>query len=458
MECRYAPRALAAVVAEGLRKLKPEHVAPHLDGADKLIVLATRSEGATWTVEAREFDAATATISGVESVAVAEPAKLDDAATAAACAVFSPLGRIVGTQDDQVRVQMKAGSIPGTSAGPCAIRPGDVFRLAARPKYVSGAPALVPHTYCVIARTEPDVTCRLETSLQLPLERLSDRRVERLVLCARPQWETTTLKVQTPDGSALPLCDVWVTRPGASAAGPREAQRWLGRTDARGELTLSAEDEGLTWLRVQRGAQTVAEFPICAGSQQEVTLNVQSPPLSLASEAHLGRLRADAMDLVAKRLLTIAAVQREIAAERFTEAEQRLAEARKLPDASESVKALVQAAGKLPANEPAAQQALAAFVRETESALTEQWEQSVEQASVTLAEAKKKAAERALAEAEELKRQIEAAALAAASSVSSESDDSYSDDSDSDDSSMDDSSMDDSSDDDSSDDDSGSDE
>jgi len=339
---------------------------------DKVMLLAVSSSAGGYQATARDFDVRTATWSTPVSRPVRQLLKLRDAALTAVFRAFAPLAKVSGVRDGQAVLRLRAAALPARDRGLKPVQPGDVFLPVMRrigDQRQSDRVLRIPWTFCTVEEITPEeVRCRLDSGLRSPLGNRRSRGVEVLALGVIPPQRPSTLVLQSAaePPQALGGYDVYVSRPGAQQPAP------LGRTDQQGQLLVPPGDKPLRVLLVRYGSAQVARLPLVPGLQPRLVATLPHDDRRIEAEESLSSLEDDLIDLAARRAFLLSRARARLQARQFEQAEQLLAELRKLPEAPEFVRGRARELANSVSSDPAVQSRLEARLAEIQQVLAAQ--------------------------------------------------------------------------------------
>ena len=233
-----APPALQQAMAASLAGVTADALPKDSLDADKvmLVQVSAVAAGGGYQVAAREFDTATGLWSAVVVRPVRQLSKLPDLALAAIFQAFAPLARVSAVDGHRVVLRLRASALKPHDPELAPVRPGAVFRLAARKVAGQDAakPAVaIPWTFCTVEEVaEEELRGRLETGLRDPLPERWETAIEVLALGVVPPRQATVLTLNSTSQPPQPLAGYDIYASPAAAEEPV----LLGRTDRRGSL------------------------------------------------------------------------------------------------------------------------------------------------------------------------------------------------------------------------------
>jgi len=339
---------------------------------DKVMLLAVSPSAGGYQATAREFDVRTATWSTPVSRPVRQLFKLRDAALTAVFRAFAPLAKISGVRDGQAVLRLRAAALPPRDRDLKPVQPGDVFLPVVRRAGNERLPdriLRIPWTFCTVEEITPEeVRCRLDSGLRSPLEGRRSAHVEVLALGVSAPQRPTTLVLQSAaePPQAISGYDVYVARAGA------QQPAFLGRTDRQGQLLVPPVEKPLRVLLVRYGSEQVARLPLVPGLQPRLVATLPHDERRIEVEEFFSGLEDDLIDLAARRAFLLNGAQARLQSRQFGQAEQFLAELRKLPEGSEFVRSRAQELAKGVSADPALQSRLEARLAEMQEVLAAQ--------------------------------------------------------------------------------------
>ena len=300
-----APAALRQAMAASLEGVTAAALPGGSPPADKFMLLEVSPAPDGYQVAAREFDVATGLWSATVVRPVRQLGKLPDESLAAIFRAFAPLARVSVVEDHRVKLRLRAGWLKPRDAEAAPVRPGDVFRLATRgvdaPAAQGATP--IPWTFCTVAEVaDEELRGRLETGLREPLPPRWENALEVLALGVVLPGKASILTLRSSLQPPQPLAgyDVY------AAASAAERPEWLGRSDARGLLSVPPSREHLLQiLLVRHGDQWLARLPMVPGLEPQLSVVVAHDDSRIALEECLAAVRDAAVDLAARRAMLV---------------------------------------------------------------------------------------------------------------------------------------------------------
>ena len=340
-----APEALQQAMSVSLTDVAADVLPKEALEADKVMLVQVSVARGGYQVVARELDVTTGLWGTPIMRPFAQLLKLPDACSAAVFEAFAPLARLSVLKDRQVVLRLRASALRPRDAALAPVKPGGVFRLAARAVVGEGEPparvAPLPWTFCVVEEVAQDeLRGRLETGLKDPLPDRWETSLEVLALGLAPPRRPSvlTLKASDEPSHLLPDYEVYASPPGASSP------VLLGRTDRQGSLQVLPGDQLLQIVLVKHGDQWLARLPIVPGLEPRLSATVVHDGRRIELGALGAALRDAVVELAAQRQMLLRRAKTSLAARQFTEAAQAVKELRELPVAQDLVAARVAAA------------------------------------------------------------------------------------------------------------------
>jgi hypothetical protein len=359
--------SLAGVTADALPK-------DSLDG-DKVMLLQVSAAADGCQVAARELDVATGLWSTPASRQAGQLSQLPDLSLAAVFEAFAPLARVNVVKDGQVVLRLRASAWKPRDPGLQPVRPGAVFRLAARAVAGPGAARTappIPWTFCTIEQVaEEELRGRLDTGLREPLPAGWESSLEVLALRVAPPRQSSILTLNSMAQPAQPLAGYEIY----AAASAGENPVFLGRTDRQGSLGIApAGGRPLQIILVKHGDQWLARLPLVAGLEPRLSLVLAPDDRRIDLERWRAGVRDAAVDLTARREALASRVKARIAAGQLEEADQLLKELRQLPSAQDLLASRTAELKKDMPDDPVFQGKIDAVLKDVQNALSSQFD------------------------------------------------------------------------------------
>lgn len=302
----------------------------HLDELDKVILLVIVPGPAGYRVVARELDVRTRQWNTPVSVAVWHDGKLRDAAFAAMRRAFAPLAQVVGVEESDVTLRLRAAGFPLRDETIVMVRPGDLFRPVIRhnDRYGKLKGVLpIEWTFLTVEEVAPaGLACKLHTGLRSPLSGRRRGRYEQLALAVASPGKPTrlTLRSRTKPRDPLVGYDVYSHPPDSTKTD------LVGRTDRLGSVLVPPADHPLRVLLVRNGSEFLARLPLVPGIEAEVVADVRNDDQRLEAEGFIRGLQEELIDLVTRREVLMAQYQARFEEKKYDEAEKLIRQLRAL--------------------------------------------------------------------------------------------------------------------------------
>ncbi len=311
---------------------------------DKIMLVAVLPGPVGHRVAARELDVRTRTWSTVVSVPVWHLAKLRDAAFWAMQSAFAPLAQIAAVDPDtkEVILRLRAAGFPARDPSFVPARPGDLFQPVIRYNERSGrlrGVNPIPWTLLTVEKVNPSgLSCKLHTGLRTPLSGRRRGRVEQLALGVIPPGKPTRLELhsRTDASQVLAGYDVYSHPPDSKAT------ELLGRTDRQGSLMIEPGGHPLRVLLVKHGGEFLARLPLVPGIDAEVAAGIANDDQRLEVEGFIKGIEEELIDLVTRREVLKALIQKRIEEKQFDEADKLVWEFRSLKSRDDFILSLTQ--------------------------------------------------------------------------------------------------------------------
>jgi hypothetical protein len=308
---------LTAEFARELRTRVEARLAEHFgaawryagDEVDKRFVVRLAYERGSYAVEVQEHDVRSDTSGPAVVRRTAQREAVADLVVAAIIEAFRPVMRIDEVRAGTAQTRQRGSLLFPPTTLASLTRRGDAYAPWVRRYDRDGAPietTAVPHTLLVV--DEPrggEAVCVVESGVRNPLGVRRRSRSEQTALAVGRVSGTTTVRVTTRDGRPLSGCTVYVQAEGAKATP-------LGRTDAAGAISVSADDGRVRTLVVTTRFCPLAKLPVVPGAVAEVTAPTAAEPELLAAEDRLTAWQAEFLDLFVARRVLLASAERHV--------------------------------------------------------------------------------------------------------------------------------------------------
>ncbi len=300
-------------ILDSLESISPSAITPEQLGMDKVLMIAVRTAADGIVIEARDFDCRTRRWSLPQTVKVRQTALLDDGVFAALLKAFSPIARIETDANRQVVLNGRASGVPLNDRSLTWFRPGQIAIPILRRNDRDGNPKEngiqeVPWTYILVDNVDsPEkITCQVHSGTRNPLNVRRRGRIDQLALVVNETKATTRLVLQSRKDSSVGLAgyEVYTSKPG------EKTTTLVGTTDRTGAIEIAPSDQTLQVLFVKNGGELLARLPLVPGIKKEAIAPIPNDEPRLRAEGRLRGLRERMVDIVARREILIARINR----------------------------------------------------------------------------------------------------------------------------------------------------
>lgn len=336
-----ADDSAAPVAPDSLDRASGEQLnEQHLPGEyDKVFLVSVSQTGGRYDVAAREWDRNSQTAGHVATEQTFDRRLCADTATRLVHRVFRPLAMVtqVNEAGDQAELIIRAGEFMAGDHDALPFRVGEYltpyFRYLDRQREIRQ----IQHVQWTFLKVESieraRMTCSVISTFRAPISG-SRRRVELMGIAARPLFEQTNLKITPRNAPDNPLVgyrvDVMDRIPTAEDA---VEDRITLATDRAGVVVIPAFPEApLRQLLVHSGKSVLAKVPLIPGLEPALELSTPDDTARLNVEGALAVLEGDLIDIVARRAVLMARARIAAKQEKWTEADEYIAQLEELPD------------------------------------------------------------------------------------------------------------------------------
>jgi hypothetical protein len=311
--------------------------APALDRDDKLMLVVLEASPGSYHLRTRQLDCRTQLWTATSTRDIPLALSLVEDVAEALVHGFAPLVEIDRVHDERAEVRVRAGALIVSDDSPARLREGAVLQPVTRRNDQLGRPLTegiqpVPWTYFIVGPPAGDrPVCQIVSGFRQPLGTRRSRRVERLALLVRPTADQSTIVLQSRDDEIpRPLVgyDIYIQDALEDAAG---SPVFLARTDWRGHVTVPARDDRPRLLYVRHGDRFLARLPVLPGVQPRFVAALRDDRQRVAVEGFLQGVKANLIDLVARRQSLSQRIRRSIEQGDLDQAERHLERFRALP-------------------------------------------------------------------------------------------------------------------------------
>ncbi len=308
---RFIGSAWAVTVAEATSPLSQADLATleadafsALTAFDKVWVvrIARSATGSGLEFSGREFDTATKRLSPPQLRRVSTLADAPRGMLLFARDLFNPTALITGEEGGRALLTVQGSMIAPASEVGAVVEKRAVFQPLRLVSRLDGKVQItaIKHTYLQVESLEgPVARCAIVSALRDPLSKKVTRPNSLVALGMKPGHSPLALRFVTGKDRA-PAAGYTLTARMPPDGQPRE----LGTTDRAGRIVLKPGFASeLVILRLISGnVEPIVELPVMPGeSSEEFLISVDLKPLTAALESQLDSLRDEVVDLVALR-------------------------------------------------------------------------------------------------------------------------------------------------------------
>lgn len=341
------PPALAANVRHDFAHLTVAQIESHATTddfkADKIYIAFIGCRAGEFNLGLCEFDCRTRQLGPRSERRCATVGELPLALWDALAESFTPLARIEQSPSGHITARLRAAGLAIAETSPALVQPGMVLRPILRRNDRTGQPIkngilAVGWTYFTVTeRHGATIEGEQQSGYRQAIPARGGIRLERLALLVRPRHKETRLELRSRTETAKPLIGYEIHRR-IDNTGKTEL---VGVTDSEGSLTLAAANDGrLETYIVKNGKQLLARLPVVPGYEATLTAYVADDDSRLAAEGVVAALSSRALDLVARREVLAARIRARLKEGKSAEAQQLLAEFRRLASRAELAREL----------------------------------------------------------------------------------------------------------------------
>ncbi len=318
-----APESIAPTLVTVLDALSLEQIAAVAEDAlapDKLMLLTVAADGGEFLIACRELDCHARSFGQVFQTRGMQLPRLPRDCAMTMARAFAPLVRVEQSRGRSATARVRAGGLVRYDHCISRVKAGDVLRPVIRRNDRRGQPKPggiqeVDWTYLTVrSQDEYLLQCEVLSAMRNPLAGRSSVSVEKLALLVQPQRRTTELKLVAKDADARPLegYEIFAKKPLPKDADVKNTALRLGSTDWRGTIEVPPDELTLRLIYVKNGTHLIARLPVVPGYLPQVVLELPSDDKRLEAEAFVQGMESTVMDLVARREILTARIERRI--------------------------------------------------------------------------------------------------------------------------------------------------
>jgi hypothetical protein len=293
---------------------------PKVYELDKVLLLGVRTVHGEHQIHCREFDCRSRTFSQLVRRGCSQRGLIPAVAVDTLVATFTPMGRVEDSRGRDATVRVRAGGLVYDPFCPSAIREGDILQCVIRRNDRNGEPRpngiqKVDWTYVIVREAKGFMLqCEVLSAMRNPLAGRHSARVERIGLLVRPQYDSTAIQLVTRGEDPQPLegYEIFAKKPLPKDSQQKNLAVRLGLTDWQGRIPIPPDDLPLRLVYIKNGTHLIARLPVVVGHERELVMDLVSDDKRLEAEAFVKGMESTVMDLVARREILAARIQRRI--------------------------------------------------------------------------------------------------------------------------------------------------
>jgi hypothetical protein len=293
---------------------------PEAYQSDKILLLSIRSVAGEQRIACHEFDCQSRLFGQMVYRACFQRGLIAAVAEDAMVAAFTPMVRVEESRGRDATVRVRAGGLVYDDFCPSAIRVGDILRAVIRRNDRNGEPRAngiqpVDWTYLIVRAAQSYMLqCEVLSAMRNPLAGRHSSRVERIGYLVRPQQDATIIQLVSQGDTPKPLegYEVFAKKPLPKDSEQKNLAVRLGLTDWQGRIAVPPDELPLRLVYIKNGSHLIARLPVVVGYQPELVMELVSDDKRLEAEAFVQGMESTVMDLVARREILAARIQRRI--------------------------------------------------------------------------------------------------------------------------------------------------
>lgn len=309
------PATEALLVSHGMAKtlVEPEAklITPLISGLvgvavesyDKIFIVHARRNSIPTAIDVVEVDTLMQHFGPVVTEPFSTAGTLTSAIGRGVTRAFAPVVRIENAGQRSATGLLRAGGLIIGDSSPASIAVNDPLEPMVRKNDRNGQPILIGPVDWALLLT----TGREERYLKMDfyagrsggLQGRKNKRTFRMALKARPQSESTLLRLHLQRDPNFPLIGYELYEKELKS----RKMTFVGRTDWNGRLRIEKSDFPLRLLYVKNGGSILARLPMIPGLYPTAVADLSGDDLRLQAEAYVRGAQNDITDLVAMRKL-----------------------------------------------------------------------------------------------------------------------------------------------------------
>lgn len=288
--------------------------------SDKIMLLGIRFLDGQYHVLCRELDCRTRTFGQMVRQACGQRALVAGVAEDVVIATFTPIVRVEDSRGRDASVRVRAGGLVHDEFCPSRIQVGDILRSVIRRNDRTGEPRPggiqeVDWTYLIVREAKGFMLqCEVLSAMRNPLAGRHSARVERIGLLVRPTGGATMIQLVSRSDTPKPLegYEIFAKKPLPKNSEEKNLAVRLGLTDWQGRVPVPPDELPLRLVYVKNGSHLIARLPVVVGYKPELLMELISDDKRLEAEAFVKGMESTVMDLVARREILSARIQRRL--------------------------------------------------------------------------------------------------------------------------------------------------
>jgi hypothetical protein len=313
---RWAESATEALlVSRGMAKtlVEPEAklITPLISGLvgdafesyDKIFIVHARRNSIPTAIDVVEVDTLMQHFGPVVTEPFSTAGTLTSAIGRGVTRAFAPVVRIENAGQRSATGLLRAGGLIIGDSSPASIAVNDPLEPMVRKNDRNGQPTLIgPVDWALLLTTgleERYLKMDFYAGRSGGLQGRKNKRTFRMALKARPQSESTLLRLHLQRNPNFPLIGYELYEKELKS----RKMTFVGRTDWNGRLRIEKSDFPLRLLYVKNGGSVLARLPMIPGLYPTAVADLSGDDLRLRAEAYVRGAQNDITDLVAMRKL-----------------------------------------------------------------------------------------------------------------------------------------------------------
>ena len=310
-------------------------VADTIDAYDKVFIVHVRRHSLPFSVTAVEIDSLMRHFGPACTEYYSAAGDITAAIGRSVTNAFAPVVRIENAGARNATGLLRAGGLIVDKSSPASVGVNDVLEPMIRKNDRRGKPSAIgPIEWALLLSTEiQDRYLKLDfhAGRSDTLQGRKNKRTFRMALKARPQTESTLLRLHMKRNPTFPLIGYELYERELKS----RKMTFVGRTNWNGQLKIAKTNSPMRLLYVKNGGAVLAKLPLVPGLYLNAVADLSGDDQRLHAEAYIRGVQNDITDMVAMRKLYSVRIEKKLREGSINAAESLMQSLRKQPTSEE---------------------------------------------------------------------------------------------------------------------------